>query len=214
MVDTGLRYNCRWLKTIMAANKDLEHSKREKVKVDPAIALFPLILIASTAVAVAIPLIYSSSSKPEKAPAFSSVKEKTSSITTIDGIDIGKLFNKDKPLRFNTRDNEALPKQFGVDLEIKKLTEKEGETWKMIQDNETWKIVQVKVKEICFLVLSNQSNNDLKHADNLAEYGKQILSRMKYEIFSIPEYSEFGDFVVGVNIRNLYQYTIPGAEEK
>ena len=197
----------------MAENEGSEHSNREKVKVDPAIALFPLILIASTAVAVVIPLIYSSSSKPEKAPAFSSV-EKKASVVTIDGTDIGELFDKNKPLRFNTRDNEALPKQFGVDLEIKKLTEKEGETWKMIQENETWKIVQIKIKEICFLVLSNQSNNDLKHAENLAGYGRKILSRMKYEIFSMSEYAEFDDFVVGVNIRNLYQYKVAGTEEK
>ena len=195
----------------MAENKDSEHSKREKVKVDPAIAFFPLILIASTTVAVVIPLIYSSSSMPEKVLASSSVEEKTS-IIIIDGTEIGKLFHEDKPLRFNTRDNEALPKQFGVDLEIKKRTEKKDETWKMIQENETWKIVQIKIKEICFLVLSNQSSNDLKHAENLAEYGRQISNRMKYEIFSMSEYAEFDDFVVGVNIRNLYQYKVPGTE--
>ena len=65
----------------MAENEGSEHSNREKVKVDPAIAFFPLILIASTAVAVVIPLIYSSSSKPEKAPAFSSVEKKASVVS-------------------------------------------------------------------------------------------------------------------------------------
>ena len=197
----------------MEEDNSVDHSEKEKIKVDPAIFFFPFILAATTIVAVAIPLIYSSAPKMDVASADSTGEEKRL-IVTVDGTETSDLFDKKKPLMFNTRDNEALSKQFGVKLETKKLNEKDGETWKVLQEDETWKVIQIRIKETCFLVLSNQTSNDLKHADNLSKYEKDILARMKRDIFSMPEYAEFDDFVVGINIRNLYQYAVPGAEEK
>ena len=197
----------------MAEDTGVDRPKKEKIKIDPAISFFPFILIATTAVAVVIPLIYSSAPKPDTATPASTWEERRL-IETVDGTDKNDLFDKKTPLMFNTRDHEALSKQFGVTLEFKKLAEKENETWKILQENETWQIIQLKIKEICFLVLSNQTSNDLKHAENLSKYGEQILIRMKRDIFSKPEYAEFDSFVIGINIRNLYKYTRPGAEEK
>ncbi|MBR53034.1 hypothetical protein CMK19_04610 [Candidatus Poribacteria bacterium] len=197
----------------MTEDTNVDRSKKEKIKIDPAISFFPFILIATTAVAVAIPLIYSSTPKSDAAPPTSAGEERRL-IDTVDGTDKNDLFDKKTPLMFNTRDREALSKQFGVELEFKKLVEKESETWNILQENKTWQVIQLRIKEICFLVLSNQTSNDLKHAANLSKYGDQILVRMKRDIFSKPEYAEFDDFVVGINIKNLYKYTRPGAEEK
>ena len=197
----------------MTEDTNVDRSKKEKIKIDPAISFFPFILIATTAVAVAIPLIYSSTPKSDAAPPTSAGEERRL-IDTVDGTDKNDLFDKKTPLMFNTRDREALSKQFGVELEFKKLVEKESETWNILQENKTWQVIQLRIKEICFLVLSNQTSNDLKHAANLSKYGDQILVRMKRDIFSKPEYAEFDDFVVGVNIRNLYQYKVAGTEEK
>ncbi len=197
----------------MTEDTNVDRSKKEKIKIDPAISFFPFILIATTAVAVAIPLIYSSTPKSDAAPPTSAGEERRL-IDTVDGTDKNDLFDKKTPLMFNTRDREALSKQFGVELEFKKLVEKESETWNILQENKTWQVIQLRIKEICFLVLSNQTSNDLKHAENLSKYGDQILVRMKRDIFSKPEYAEFDDFVVGINIKNLYKYTRPGAEEK
>jgi len=181
-------------------------------KLDPAIIFFPFILIASTAIAIAIPFFYSSASKPESVSLVSDEEEKRT-IITIEGTEEVDLHSKEDPLTFNTRDMDPFFKQFGIRLEIRKLTEEKDETWKMVQSNETWKIAQVKIKEICFLFLSNQSNNDLQYADNHARYEEQILRRINNEIFSNPKYVEFNDFVVGIRIRNLYKYTRPGTEE-
>ena len=197
----------------MTEDTNVDRSKKEKIKIDPAISFFPFILIATTAVAVAIPLIYSSTPKSDAATPTSAGEERRL-IDTVDGTDKNDLFDKKTPLMFNTRDREALSKQFGVELEFKKLVEKESETWNILQENKTWQVIQLRIKEICFLVLSNQTSNDLKHAANLSKYGDQILVRMKHDIFSRPEYAEFDDFVVGINIKNLYKYTRPGAEEK
>ena len=197
----------------MTEDTNVDRSKKEKIKIDPAISFFPFILIATTAVAVAIPLIYSSTPKSDAAPPTSAGEERRL-IDTVDGTDKNDLFDKKTPLMFNTRDREALSKQFGVELEFKKLVEKESETWEILQENKIWQVIQLRIKEICFLVLSNQTSNDLKHAANLSKYGDQILVRMKRDIFSKPEYAEFDDFVVGINIKNLYKYTRPGAEEK
>ena len=197
----------------MAEDTGVDRPKKEKIKIDPAISFFPFILIATTAVAVAIPLIYSSTPKSDVDPPTSAGEERKL-IDTVDGTDKNDLFDKKTPLMFNTRDREALSKQFGVELEFKKLVEKESETWEILQENKIWQVIQLRIKEICFLVLSNQTSNDLKHAENLSKYGDQILVRMKHDIFSRPEYAEFDDFVVGINIKNLYKYTRPGAEEK
>jgi len=197
----------------MAEDTGVDRPKKEKIKIDPAISFFPFILIATTAVAVVIPLIYSSAPKSDTATPASTGEERRL-IETVDGTDKNDLFDKEAPLMFNTRDSEALSKQFGVELEFKKLTEKEGETWKILQEDKVWPVIQLKIKEVCFLILSNQTNNDLKHAENLSKYGEQILLRMKHDVFSRPEYAEFDGFVVGINIKNLYKYTRPGAEEK
>ena len=189
-----------------------EENSTPNNKLDPAVVFFPFILIASTAIAIAIPFFYSSASRPELVSLASNEEEKIT-IVTIEGTEEADLYSKEEPLRFNTRDMDPFFKQFGVKLEIRKLTETKDETWKMVQSNETWKIVQVKIKEICFLFLSNQYNNDLQHVDNHARYEEQILRQINNKIFSNPKYAEFNDFVIGIKIRNLYKYTRPGTEE-
>ena len=109
---------------------------------------------------------------------------------------------KKKPLAFNTRDIDTRQRQFTVDLI---MDWEQAETLKSTDESlqAKWKVIKARAREICILVLSNQTAEDLKVVANQERYSKLILTRLNLEIFSLPEYSDQNGSVKKIAIREL-----------
>ena len=146
-------------------------------------------MIVATAIAAGIPLLLYSEKSPENGT--STTNSKTSeNWSRLNDTRAVSLAGEDKPLEFNTRDIASQQRKFTVDLIMDR---EQAETLKGTDESlqaKKWKIIKARAREICILVLSNQTAEDLSVVSNQERYSKLILDRLNLEIFSLPEYSE------------------------
>ena len=184
-----------------AGEADDSADEEEKKRFNPQLVVYPLMMIVATAMAAGIPLLLYSDKSPENET--STIDSKTSENWSIlNDTRAVPLAGKKKPLEFNTRDIDTRQRQFTVDLI---MDWEQAETLKSTDESlqAKWKIIKAKAREICILVLSNQTAEDLRVVTNQERYSKLILTRLNLEIFSLPEYSDQKGSVRKVEIRAL-----------
>ena len=173
--------------------------EEEKKRFNPQLVVYPLMMIVATAMAAGIPLLLYSEKSPENETSTTDSKasENWSRLSDTRAV---SLASEQNPLEFNTRDIDTRQRRFTVDLI---MDWKQAETRKDESLNAKWKIIDAMAREICILVLSDQTAEDLRVVTNQERYSKLILTRLTLEIFSLPEYSNQKDSVKKVEIREL-----------
>ena len=173
--------------------------EEEKKRFNPQLVVYPLMMIVATAMAAGIPLLLYSEKSPENETSTTDSKasENWSRLSDTRAV---SLASEQNPLEFNTRDIDTRQRRFTVDLII---DWKQAETRKDESLKAKWEIIDARVREICILVLSDQTAEDLRVVTNQERYSKLILTRLTLEIFSLPEYSNQKDSVKQVEIREL-----------
>ena len=173
--------------------------EEEKKRFNPQLVVYPLMMIMATVMAAGIPLLLYSEKSPENETSTTDSKasENWSRLSDTRAV---SLAGEQNPLEFNTRDINTRQRQFTVDLI---MDWKQAETRKDESLKAKWKIIDARVREICILVLSDQTAEDLRVVTNQERYSKLILTRLTLEIFSLPEYSNQKDSVKQVEIREL-----------
>ena len=184
-----------------AGEADDSADEEEKKRFNPQLVVYPLMMIVATAMAAGIPLLLYSDKSPENET--STIDSKTSENWSIlNDTRAVSLAGEKKPLEFNTRDIASRQKKFAVDLI---MDWEQAETLKSTDESlqAKWKIIKARTREICILVLSNQTVEDLRVVTNQERYSKLILTRLNLEIFSLPEYSDQKGSVKKIAIREL-----------
>jgi len=184
-----------------AGEADDSADEEEKKRFNPQLVVYPLMMIVATAMAAGIPLLLYSEKSPENET--STIDSKASENWSIlNDTRAVPLAGKKKPLAFNTRDIDTRQRQFTVDLI---MDWEQAETLKSTDESlqAKWKIIKARAREICILVLSNQTAEDLRVVANQERYSKLILTRLNLEIFSLPEYSDQNGSVKKIAIREL-----------
>ena len=182
-----------------AGEADDSADEEEKKRFSPQLLVYPLMMIVATAMAAGIPLLLYSEKSPENETSTTDSKasENWSRLSDTRAV---SLASEQNPLEFNTRDIDTRQRRFTVDLI---MDWKQAETRKDESLKAKWKIIDARVREICILVLSDQTAEDLRVVTNQERYSKLILTRLTLEIFSLPEYSNQKDSVKQVEIREL-----------
>jgi len=181
-----------------AGEADDSADEEEKKRFSPQLVVYPLMMIVATAMAAGIPLLLYSEKSPENETSTTDSKA-SEDWSILNDTRAVSLAGEQNPLEFNTRDIASRQKRFTVDLI---MDWKQAETRKDESLNAKWKIIAM-VREICILVLSDQTAKDLRVVTNQERYSKLILTRLTLEIFSLPEYSNQKDSVKKVDIREL-----------
>ena len=184
-----------------SGSADDSADEEEKKRFKPQLVVYPLMMIVATAMAAGIPLLLYSDKSPENET--STIDSKTSENWSIlNDTRAVSLAGEKKPLEFNTRDIASRQRKFTVDLI---MDWEQAETLKSTDESlqAKWEIIKAKAREICILVLSNQTAEDLRVVTNQERYSKLILTRLNLEIFSLPEYSDQKGSVRKVEIRSL-----------
>ena len=184
-----------------SGSADDSADEEEKKRFKPQLVVYPLMMIVATAMAAGIPLLLYSDKSPENET--STIDSKTSENWSIlNDTRAVSLAGEKKPLEFNTRDIASRQRKFTVDLI---MDWEQAETLKSTDESlqAQWEIIKAKAREICILVLSNQTAEDLRVVTNQERYSKLILTRLNLEIFSLPEYSDQKGSVRKVEIRSL-----------
>ena len=184
-----------------SGSADDSADEEEKKRFKPQLVVYPLMMIVATAMAAGIPLLLYSDKSPENET--STIDSKTSENWSIlNDTRAVSLAGEKKPLEFNTRDIASRQRKFTVDLI---MDWEQAETLKSTDESlqAKWEIIKAKAREICILVLSNQTAEDLRVVTNQERYSKLILTRLNLEIFSLPEYSDQKGSVRKVEIRAL-----------
>ena len=182
-----------------AGEADDSADEEEKKRFSPQLVVYPLMMIVATAMAAGIPLLLYSEKSPENETSTTDSKA-SEDWSILNDTRAVSLAGEQNPLEFNTRDINTRQKRFTVDLI---MDWKQAETRKDESLNAKWKIIDAMVREICILVLSDQTAKDLRVVTNQERYSKLILTRLTLEIFSLPEYSNQKDSVKKVDIREL-----------
>ena len=182
-----------------AGEADDSADEEEKKRFSPQLVVYPLMMIVATAMAAGIPLLLYSEKSPENETSTtdSKAEENWSRLNDTRAV---SLAGEQNPLEFNTRDIDTRQRKFTVDLI---MDWKQAETRKEESLSAKWKIIDARAREICILVLSDQTAEDLRVVTNQERYSKLILARLTLEIFSLPEYSNQKDSVKKVEIREL-----------
>ena len=184
-----------------AGEADDSADEEEKKRFNPQLVVYPLMMIVATAMAAGIPLLLYSEKSPENET--STIDSKASENWSIlNDTRAVPLAGEQNPLAFNTRDIDTRQRQFTVDLI---MDWEQAETLKSTDESlqAKWKIIKARAREICILVLSNQTAEDLRVVANQERYSKLILTRLNLEIFSLPEYSDQNGSVKKIAIREL-----------
>ena len=175
--------------------------EEEKKRFNPQLVVYPLMMIVATAIAAGIPLLLYSEKSPENGT--STTNSKTSeNWSRLNDTRAVSLADENNPLEFNTRDIDPQQRRFTVDLIMDR---EQAETLKSTDESlqAKWEIIKARAREICILVLSNQTAEDLHIVTNQERYSKLILTRLNLEIFSLPEYSDQKGSIKKVSIRGL-----------
>ena len=182
-----------------AGEADDSADEEEKKRFSPQLLVYPLMMIVATAMAAGIPLLLYSEKSPEsKTPTTDS--KASGNWSRLNDTRAISLAGEQNPLEFNTRDIDTRQRKFTVDLI---MDWKQAETRKEESLSAKWKIIDARAREICILVLSDQTAEDLRVVTNQERYSKLILARLTLEIFSLPEYSNQKDSIKKVEIREL-----------
>ena len=182
-----------------AGEADDSADEEEKKRFSPQLVVYPLMMIVATAMAAGIPLLLYSEKSPENETSTTDSKA-SEDWSILNDTRAVSLAGEQNPLEFNTRDINTRQKRFTVDLI---MDWKQAETRKDKSLNAKWKIIDAMVREICILVLSDQTAKDLRVVTNQERYSKLILTRLNLEIFSLPEYSDQKGSIKKVSIRGL-----------
>ena len=182
-----------------AGEADDSADEEEKKRFNPQLVVYPLMMIVATAMAAGIPLLLYSEKSPENETSTTDSKA-SEDWSILNDTRAVSLAGEQNPLEFNTRDINTRQKRFTVDLI---MDWKQAETRKDESLNAKWKIIDAMVREICILVLSDQTAKDLRVVTNQERYSKLILTRLNLEIFSLPEYSDQKGSIKKVSIRGL-----------
>ena len=182
-----------------AGEADDRADEEKEKRFSPQLVVYPLMMIVATAMAAGIPLLLYSEKSPENETSTTDFKA-SEDWSILNDTRAVSLAGEQNPLEFNTRDIDTRQKRFTVDLI---MDWKQAETRKDESLNAKWKIIDAMAREICILVLSDQTAKDLRVVTNQDRYSKLILTRLTLEIFSLPEYSNQKDSVKKVEIREL-----------
>ena len=182
-----------------AGEADDSADEEEKKRFSPQLLVYPLMMIVATAMAAGIPLLLYSEKSPESKTSTTNSKA-SGNWSRLNDTRAVSLAGEQNPLEFNSRDIASRQKMFTIDLI---MDWKQAETRKDESLSAKWKIIDARAREICILVLSDQTAEDLRVVTNQERYSKLILARLTLEIFSLPEYSNQKDSVKKVEIREL-----------
>ena len=184
-----------------AGEADVNADEEEKKRFNPQLVVYPLMMIVATVMAAGIPLLLYSEKSPENETSTidSKAAENWSRLNDTRAV---SLADENNPLEFNTRDIDPRQRRFTVDLIMDR---EQAETLKSTDESllAKWEIIKARAREICILVLSNQTAEDLHIITNQERYSKLILTRLNLEIFSLPEYSDQKGSIKKVSIRGL-----------
>ncbi|MDP6998383.1 MAG: hypothetical protein QF569_19970 [Candidatus Poribacteria bacterium] len=180
---------------------DVNADEEQRKRFNPQLVVYPLMMIVATVMAAGIPLLLYSEKSPENETSTidSKAAENWSRLNDTRAV---SLADENNPLEFNTRDIDPQQRRFTVDLI---LDREQAETLKSTDESlrAKWEIIKARAREICILVLSNQTAEDLHIITNQERYSKLILTRLNLEIFSLPEYSDQKGSIKKVSIRGL-----------
>ncbi|MDP6596557.1 MAG: hypothetical protein QGI86_11880 [Candidatus Poribacteria bacterium] len=180
---------------------DVNADEEQRKRFNPQLVVYPLMMIVATVMAAGIPLLLYSEKNPENETSTIDSKA-TENWSRLNDTRPVSLADENNPLEFNTRDIDPQQRRFTVDLI---LDREQAETLKSTDESlrAKWEIIKARAREICILVLSNQTAEDLHIITNQERYSKLILTRLNLEIFSLPEYSDQKGSIKKVSIRGL-----------
>jgi len=180
---------------------DVNADEEQRKRFNPQLVVYPLMMIVATVMAAGIPLLLYSEKSPENETSTIDSKA-TENWSRLNDTRAVSLADENNPLEFNTRDIDPQQRRFTVDLI---LDREQAETLKSTDESlqTKWEIIKARTREICILVLSNQTAEDLHIVTNQERYSKLILTRLNLEIFSLPEYSDQKGSIKKVSIRGL-----------
>ena len=180
---------------------DVNADEEQRKRFNPQLVVYPLMMIVATVMAAGIPLLLYSEKSPENETSTIDSKA-TENWSRLNDTRAVSLADENNPLEFNTRDIDPQQRRFTVDLIMdRELAETLKSTDESLQAK--WEIIKARTREICILVLSNQTAEDLHIVTNQERYSKLILTRLNLEIFSLPEYSDQKGSIKKVSIRGL-----------